>query len=64
MRRCSVQLYLTKQWAWGPKALEGQRSSEPEVLIQELLVLWSVELKRLVGVLMKLELEAPQCAQL
>ena len=29
-----------------------------------MLELWSVELKGLVGVLMKLELEAPQCALL
>ena len=64
MRRCSAQLYLTEKWVKGPKALEGQRASELEVLMLELLVLWSVDLKRLVGVLMKLELEAPHCAQL
>ena len=62
--RCSAQLYLTEQWAWGSKALEGQRTSEFEELMLELLVLWSKELKRLQGILVKLGLEAPQCAQL
>ena len=55
-RRFSVHLYLTKQWAWGLKALEGQRTTKPKVLM--------LELKRLEGVLMKLVWEAPQCAQL
>ena len=50
--------------AVGPKALEGQRASESEELMLELLVLWSEELKRLEGILVKLGLEDPQCAQL
>ena len=46
--------------------LEGSGGAEgkPEVLMLKLLVLWSVELKILEGVLVKLGLEAPQCAQL
>ena len=64
VQRCSAQLYLTEQWACWPRALDGWRASEPEVLELELLELWSVELKELVEELMKLESEAPQCAQL
>ena len=52
---------MTEQWAWGAKALEGQRASESEELMLELLVLWSEELKRLEGGggLVKLVREAP-----
>ena len=44
--------------------MERQRASELVVLKMKLLEEWLVELKRLEGILVKLGLEAPQCAQL
>ena len=43
---------------------KGRGASKPTGLKLELLEEWPVELKRLEGILVKLGLEAPQCAQL
>ena len=62
--RCLALLYQTEPWAWNTKSVERYRVSRLAVLKLELLEEWSVELKRLEGILATLGLEAPQRAQL